>query len=229
MLLPQVGEQVDDLGLDGHVQRRHRLVRHQQLRLHAQRPGDGHPLALSAGHLRWTLVQIALLHPHIVELEGRLCPQAAPGRLHPVDTHRLGNDLRRRHPGIETGGGVLEDDLPLRLQPAAVGPKLGGVAGVDAVVVNMPRRGAVYVHHAAGHGGFAAAALPHQAQDLAPPQLKGHVVHRPQRLPARQGEAVAQMPHIQQNIRHSAPLLPAGAPAWAPGDPAAMWRRSACR
>ena len=229
VLLPQMGKQVDDLGLNGHVQRRHRLVRHQQPRLHGESAGDGHTLALAAGQLRRILVQIALLHAHVVQLKGGFCPQTAPGRLHMVNGHGLGDDLRRRHPGIQAGGGVLKDQLALRLQPAAVGAVLCGIAGVDAVIIDMPRRGAVHVHDAAGHGGFAAAALPHQSQYLALLQLEGHVVHRPKCLPARQGKAVGQVLHVQQDIRHSALLLPARAPAGALWDPAATWPRSGYR
>ncbi len=44
-------EQVDDAGLDRHVEGRHRLVEHDQLGLEGQGPGDADPLALPAGEL----------------------------------------------------------------------------------------------------------------------------------------------------------------------------------
>ena len=47
----QVLEQVDDAGLDRHVERRHRLVEHEQLRVERERPGDADALALAAGEL----------------------------------------------------------------------------------------------------------------------------------------------------------------------------------
>ena len=47
----QVLEQVDDLRLDRHVERRHRLVADDQLRVQAERPGDADALALAAGEL----------------------------------------------------------------------------------------------------------------------------------------------------------------------------------
>ena len=56
VFLLQMTKQVDDLRLNGHIQRRHRLIRHQQLRLHAQGTGDVHPLPLTAGQLRRILV-----------------------------------------------------------------------------------------------------------------------------------------------------------------------------
>ena len=52
---PQLGlerlEQVEHLRLDRDIERRHRLVAHDQLRLEDQRPGDADPLALAAGEL----------------------------------------------------------------------------------------------------------------------------------------------------------------------------------
>ena len=50
-LVLEVLEQVEDLRLDGHVERGHRLVADDQLRIHGQRPGDADPLALPAGEL----------------------------------------------------------------------------------------------------------------------------------------------------------------------------------
>ena len=47
----QVAHQVEDLRLDGHVQRRGRLVGDQQLRIAGQRHGDHHALAHAAGQL----------------------------------------------------------------------------------------------------------------------------------------------------------------------------------
>ena len=50
-LVLQVLEQVDDLGLDRHVERRDRLVGDDQLRAQRERPGDADALALAAGEL----------------------------------------------------------------------------------------------------------------------------------------------------------------------------------
>ena len=50
-LVLQVLEQVDDAGLDRDVERRHRLVEHEQLRVERERAGDADALALAAGEL----------------------------------------------------------------------------------------------------------------------------------------------------------------------------------
>ena len=47
----QILQQVQDLSLDGHVQRGHRLVADDELGLQGQRPGDAHPLAAAAVQL----------------------------------------------------------------------------------------------------------------------------------------------------------------------------------
>ena len=64
----QVLEQVDDLGLDRHIQRRDRLVGHDQLRLHQQRPGNADPLALASGKLAWAGFQYGWIEAHEVQV-----------------------------------------------------------------------------------------------------------------------------------------------------------------
>ena len=49
--LAQVLEQVDDLGLDRHVERRHRLVADDEGGIDRQGPGNGDALALAAAEL----------------------------------------------------------------------------------------------------------------------------------------------------------------------------------
>ncbi len=55
----QVHEQVENLRLNRHIQRRHRLVAHQQFRLHRQRTGNADALTLTAAELmRIALAQL---------------------------------------------------------------------------------------------------------------------------------------------------------------------------
>ena len=51
MPLPQAGEQMQDLGFDGDVQRGGRLIQDEQLRLACQRRGDQRPLPHPAAQL----------------------------------------------------------------------------------------------------------------------------------------------------------------------------------
>ncbi len=57
------------LGLDGHVERRGRLVGDEQAWLAGNRDGPGHPLADAAAHLMWVGVDAALgvADPHLAQ------------------------------------------------------------------------------------------------------------------------------------------------------------------
>ena len=76
-LVAQTADQLEELGLDRHVQRRRRLVGHDQRRMAAQRHGDHHPLALAARQL----VRVALErsrrvrdYPHLLRATPRPDP-----------------------------------------------------------------------------------------------------------------------------------------------------------
>ena len=160
----QVHHQIEHLRLDRDVERRHRLVADDQLRLQRQRARDADALALAAGKLMRIVVHLRLAQADAVEQFGDalLHVLAARGVVH---AHRLGHDVAGRHARIERGERVLKDDLHL----PAVGPQLGlaqmrDVAAVDldAAVgrLDQPQDGAP-------DGGFAAAGFADQAERLA--------------------------------------------------------------
>ena len=68
-LVAQVAQELDDLGLHGHVERARRLVGEQHLGAQRQRQRDGHPLGLAAGELVRVAVQ---------QRPARGAPRAAP-------------------------------------------------------------------------------------------------------------------------------------------------------
>jgi hypothetical protein len=120
----QLGHQVEDLGLDGHVQRRGRLVGDQQLRTAGHRRGDHHPLAHAAGELVRVLAQAArrVGDAHVL--------QPFPGALHRVvagepvmQAQRLGDLLADAHMRGERGQRVLEDHRHLRAADAVQRPR----------------------------------------------------------------------------------------------------------
>ena len=127
----QVHHQIEHLRLDRDVERRHRLVADDQLRLQRERAGNADALALPAGKLVRIIVHLRLAQADALEQCGDalLHLAAARGAVH---AHRLGDDVAGRHARIERGERVLEDDLHL----PAVGPQLGlaqmrDVAAVD--------------------------------------------------------------------------------------------------
>ena len=114
----EVLEQVDDLRLDGHVQRRDGLVRDDELRAHRERARDADALALTAGELVRVPPQVVGRQADgLEELDDALFPQLPRlGEL--VDHERLTDDRAHRHPRIERRVGVLEDDLHLLAERA---------------------------------------------------------------------------------------------------------------
>ena len=221
-------EQIDDLRLDGHVKGGDGLVRHQQLRPHGQRPGDGDPLPLSAGQLPGPPVQAPLIQPHAFELKGRLVPQGPPGRPRAVDGHRLRNDVRHRHPRIEAGRRILKDQLPGGLQQLLVRPELPRIADVDSQIPYGPRRRPEDAHNAPRHRGLSGPGFSHQPEDLSPPQLEGDPVQGPENGVSAQPEAVGDSLHVKQDVIHLS-HLPAAARFLARARPAATWPRNVTR
>ena len=117
--LLQVAQQVDDLGLHAHVERRGRLVEHHETRLQDERARDRDPLALAAREF----VRIAFAHAGMMggvepDLAQRIVdhPGALGRRADAVHLEALAHDLADRHARAERAEGVLEDDLHLAPQ-----------------------------------------------------------------------------------------------------------------
>ena len=99
-LFAQLAHQVQDLALDGHVQRRQRLVSHDQFRLRPQCAGNGNALALAPGELVRIAVQRVYRQTHLRnQLTG------AVGPLRPVadavDQQRLSDHIGYRQPWVQ--------------------------------------------------------------------------------------------------------------------------------
>ena len=110
-LVLEVLEQVDDLALHGHVERRDGLVAHEHLRLDGERPGDADALALPAGELVRIPVHVAGVEAD--ELEQILDRPVPPALRHGigVDAERLADDLADAHPRVQRRVRILEHDL----------------------------------------------------------------------------------------------------------------------
>src|SRR5260370_1904038 len=111
-LLPQVLQQIDDLCLDGHVERRDRFVEDQEPRLHRKGAGDADRLTLSAAEL----MRIARREIRLERDPAEQLADPLPSRLrstNPQDHHRLLDDVLNRHTWIERPDRVLKDHLHL--------------------------------------------------------------------------------------------------------------------
>ena len=195
-------EKIDDLRLNGYIQGCDRFIGHQQLGLHRKGAGNGHTLALTTGKLCGILVQIALIHTHILQLELRFRAQTASGRLDAMDGHRLSNNICHRHALIEAGSGVLEDYLPGSFQHSMVLLKLCTVANIDAFVGDLACGRLVDIHNAPGNGGLTGTGFTYESKDLTLLDLEGHIIH------CLDGNMLAQLKHmgkvlnIEEYFRH---------------------------
>ena len=96
----EIQQQVDDLRLDGDVQRRHRLVGDHQPGIQRDCSSDAHPLPLTAGELMRKAPVVRGLETH--PIHQRVHPHAA--RVAPVDSmddQRLGDGFTDAHARVE--------------------------------------------------------------------------------------------------------------------------------
>ena len=168
-----LADQVQNLGLNGHVQRRGGLIGNEESRLAGQRRGDHHTLAHTAGELVGIAVQGRLRvrdanqRQHLRRLLQRLL--AADLLMEAVALGDLMTDL---HGGVQGSHGVLKDHggvpapiaLPLLLAVIEdVLPVAEDLAAGLAASAGDLRQ----AHEGAGRHGFAAAGFSHQRHALA--------------------------------------------------------------
>ena len=158
--------------LGDHVQTGGDLVADEHLRVHQQGPGDIDPLPLTAAELSGPLFQHVRLQQQPLQHLGDLLA-ALSGVPVPVVAHRLGQGCSHGHGRVQRGEIVLQNQLagPVELTPFLP----AGPVGVPALEEHLSGGGPLVAAQQPGQRGLAAAALPHQAQNLAGPQLQGHV------------------------------------------------------
>ena len=123
-------DQIEDLGLQRHVQGRCRLVGEHERRLEHDCARDGDALALSAAQLVRKARGVAGRETHRLEDLHDPVPARSPVSL-AVDLERFGDQIPDAHAGIQRPPGVLEDHLHASTDRPALGP--GGGHEVHAV------------------------------------------------------------------------------------------------
>ena len=176
LVLLQAQQQIKDLRLDRHIQRRNRLIRDDHLGVAGQRAGDAHALPLAARHLVGKPAQVGLRQAHPVQQIAGAGTDRGAGWQKRMHHHRFGNAVLDPLAGIEGGKGVLKHVLHL-LQHGAFFPPAHRRHVAAAKPDGACGRFQDLLQHPPG-GGFAAARFPHQRQRLARREIKRQALHR---------------------------------------------------
>ena len=173
-LVAQVADQAEDLGLDGDVQGRGRLVGDDEIGLTGHRHGDHHPLPQAAGQLVRECLHAARRVGDTDQVEQAQCLLPRSRGLRDLTAHPHSR-IQRRHR-------VLEDSAQVRLaDPAPL--VVGGRDHVDAAHLGPAGdRG----HRVTGqqpeqrepHHALTRAGLPNHREDLAGFDLQRHPTQR---------------------------------------------------
>ena len=224
--LLQVLHDVQDLRLHGHVQRRGRLVRDQDLGIAGQGHGDHHALALAAGHGVGIAAERAfgIRQAHLGEHVHRDAPGLAHGDLL-VAANALAHLLAHAHGGIQAGHGVLEDHgellapVGLHLLVAELGEILALEQDFAALEAHWGR--GQQLHDGLHAHALAAAGFADDGEGLARIQVEIDAAHR-LHFAGIGVKGNAKIAHFQQMLLHAC-----SPPSLSDGDPA--HRAGSCR
>ncbi len=235
----QVAQQVQHLRLDRDVERRHRLVGDQQLRVQRERARHADALALAAGELVRVAVVVLGVQPDRLHQPLHLALALVLVRQQAVDRERLGDDRADRLARVQRRVRVLEDHLhlaPDRLQARALQAR-----DVAALEVDLAGGGLEQAHHQLRGRALAATGLAHDApasrrarcSKLTPSTALTAPILRWKMIPRVIGKCLTRSahPHERRQLRRRAHAeltraLPAGRPRRAP--PRASCRRRSC-
>ena len=205
-IFAQVPQQVQDLRLYGHVQRRDRLVADDEIGGQRQGAGDADPLPLAAGKLVREAPGLAGAKPDARKKIAQ--PLLARNRIADAMDHQgLDDQLADGHPRVQRAERVLEHDLHAPPQRAHLGGRRG--PKVDAVEAYRTRGRLEQPQDQASRRGLAAAAFADQPQRLALGDVEADVVDgQNARPPAGEaalsaGEFFAQPAHAEERSAHA--------------------------
>jgi hypothetical protein len=171
----EVFEQVDDLGLDRDVERRHRLVADDEVRVEREGAGEADPLALTAGKLMRVPRGCIGREPDDLEQLAHT-PRGVLLAGDAVHPQRLPHDPADAVPRIQRRVGILENHLhPPPERPELV---LRERRDVLAVEDDAPSGRLVEPENGATDRRLAAARLADEAEGLAALDRERDVVHR---------------------------------------------------
>ena len=188
-LVFQIPQQIQDLGLNGHVQSRGRLIGDDQLGVAGQGHSDHDTLAHTAGQL----VGEHIVHTlavgdtgHLQQVDGAFLDLLLALALAVVegnDLVQLSADAEHR---VQAGHGLLKDHGHI-VAPQILHPLRGGLGDVVALAVaevqanfavhDLALRPLQQLHDGEAGNGLTAAGLAHHAHGLADGHVEGDAVH----------------------------------------------------
>ena len=178
-LSPQVGQQVEDLRLDRHVQRRNRLIADDELGVESEGARDADALSLAARELVRVASRVVASEPDRLQivLDSFVSNRTVAPPILAVGLCQkaFADDVADRHPGIERAVRILEDDLHSAahlLERIALKRE-----DIRAVEVDLTRGCLLEAEHRSTQRRLAAAGLPHQTKRLAAVDLQADIVH----------------------------------------------------
>jgi hypothetical protein len=174
--LLKIHQQIDHLRLNGHVERRHRLVENDERRIEGERARKADALPLTAAELVRVALEVCRVQAD--ELE-QLADAAATlvSIAEAVNDQRFLDDLTCPHPRVQRRVWVLKDDLHVapRLPHLARGQREHLAAAESHVAggrLDEPK-------HASPRRRLAASRFAHQPERFAFNDAEAHVVDRP--------------------------------------------------
>ena len=171
----QLLQEIENLRLNRHVERRDRLVGDDEIRVCGERARDADALLLPAGELVRIAVDEALAEPDgFHQLADALALLFARGEAERLD--RLGDDLPDRHARIERRVRILEDHL--HVLPRAAQLRAGQLRNVDVAEHHAPARRFDQPQHRAAERRLSASRFPDEPERFARKNVERHAVDR---------------------------------------------------
>ena len=166
--LLQFLQQIENLRLYRNVQRRGRLIGHNQFWLYRQRPCDRQPLALTARKLMGIARQDVTAQAYTLQQLGDALGALGRCDLGAQRRHAFFQNLVHTHTRVERSKGVLKHDLgcAARLAQGFALQLVKGLAVEQGAATDLGRI-AQQLHHGLTHRGLATARLAHQGQGAA--------------------------------------------------------------
>ena len=175
-LFLKILHQIQDLGLNGNVQRGNRFIADHKFRIQAQGPGDADPLASSSVQFVRIASGQPSGQPHCIHQLQNPLFQLVLRLAGLVDDHALRDGVMDAHSWIQGRKRILKNHLQLSSQiHSFLSFYIGNILAVE---YDISRRALQKPYNGAAKGGFSASGLSHDSQGPSSSNRKIQTVHR---------------------------------------------------